>query len=378
MQDINIKRFVDINIQSNIVASIASTRDTVVLLTSEGTLKNDKTFSSLSEFTSAYPLPNPNANPPVADTMKNTRLYVSMYFNNGGNKLRIIEGVASDKIGDYLSGSNTIKKLDDDYIVIAYCGGTAAIADTYTALKTIAKTRMNDSKIYGINQKIILARTRVTTDTDSITNFGVKYSKIPGAEMTMAAYLSNINVYDLDSIKDYMFTSETITEESSDDDILNNVLTNNENVDMYLANAVRNLGGNLKDGNDLVNQYCLIILHQTLTARLLNLLTTKISGTSGINQIYTTMCNELNRYVNSGYLSLDKVWTKGNKSITYNGASYTIINNNTPLVSGYWVKILPLYSLSQEDQSLKKCPPIYVILATQYGIRSITIDGEVI
>ena len=34
--------------------------------------------------------------------------------------------------------------------------------------------------------------------------------------------------------------------------------------------------------------------------------------------------------------------------------------------------------LSEQDKALHKCPPIYLILADRYGIRAVTINGEVI
>ena len=46
--DINIKRFVDIDIQYHVPSSVSSIRDTVVLMTSEGTTGQNKVFNSLA------------------------------------------------------------------------------------------------------------------------------------------------------------------------------------------------------------------------------------------------------------------------------------------------------------------------------------------
>ena len=80
----------------------------------------------------------------------------------------------------------------------------------------------------------------------------------------------------------------------------------------------------------------------------------------------------------NGYLSIDKTWTKPTKTISYNGNNYTLIKQKTPLTLGYKIVVLPLNSLSDEDKALRKCPPVYIFLADSYGIRNITINGEVI
>ena len=217
-----------------------------------------------------------------------------------------------------------------------------------------------------------------TIDKDAVANFGVKYSTVLGAEMTIAAYLSRVNVYRTNTVADYMFTQEALTDEKVDDTTFGSILDENMNVDVYLAGAVRNMGGNLKNGADLINSYVKIILHQTLTERLLDLLTTKIKGARGLAQIYATVAQELEAYRSCGYLTTDKVWTDEDLTTTYNGQTYTIITKGTPLLLGYSIKILPLSSLTLVDKTERKTPPIYIIIADQYGIRKITINGEVI
>ena len=39
---------------------------------------------------------------------------------------------------------------------------------------------------------------------------------------------------------------------------------------------------------------------------------------------------------------------------------------------------LPLSALTENDRAARKAPPIYVIIADQYGIRAITVNGEII
>lgn len=356
MSNINIKRFVDINIVQHTLSSVNATRDTVILLTDEGTNGQSKVYSSQAEW---------NADASVSN-LDVTAQYIKVFFDNGGNKVRVIQGI-TDVMTVFEDGL-----LDNNEIVVAWAG------DDYVEMKGVANNLNADNTVYGVNRKILLARTEDASASDIISNFAVKYSTIIGAEMTIAAYLSNINVYGIDTVQDYAFTKENITEENIDDSTYESIISNNMNVDLYLANAVRNLGGNLKDGKDIVNEYVLIILHQTLTDRLVNLLAQKLKGPKGLAAIHTCMAQELAKYVTNGYLTTSKVWTNPTLTTTYNNQTYMIIEENTPLLLGYQTSILPMSALTDEDKANRKTPPIYVILATSYGIRQITINGEVI
>jgi hypothetical protein len=367
--DINIKRFVDIDIQQHVASTISSIRDTAVLMTTEGTA-GSKVFSSIDELTKDK----------TYGGFAKAVAYAKLFFNNGGIKLDIHCAIANaDGI------VSEIKTLPNSEIVVAYTGDYTVMKEAAEKMTANEGTTGNISAVYGISQKILIARTTAENvkDNTGIDNFAVKVSTIQGAEMTIAAYLTKIQIYGTDTIQDYAFTVESFTDEQktsivNDDDLLGKVLDNNMNVDMELAGAIRNLGGNLTNGDDLVNQYTLIVLHQTVTDRLVSLLTQKLKGNSGINAIYTTIAGELNRYVTNGYLSTDKTWTKPTKTISYNGNNYTLIKQKTPLTLGYKIVVLPLNSLSDEDKALRKCPPVYIFLADSYGIRNITINGEVI
>ena len=202
--------------------------------------------------------------------------------------------------------------------------------------------------------------------------------------MTIGAYLSRIDVYGTETVQDYAYTREISysknisLDENIDDDTFKNIIESNCNVDIYLAGSVRNCGGNLTNGLDLVNQYVLIILHQTLTDRVLSVLANKVKGQTGVNIIHTTIVSEMDRYLLNGYLNTDRIWNRESVEITYNGQSYSIIEADTPLDSGYKVVILPISSLSDDDIKNHSVPPIYVILSDSYGIRYVTINGDVI
>lgn len=383
MSEVNLKRFVDINIQPHTTIDVERTRDTIVLFTYEGTSGKVATVTNqaLAENTAITGKYEDESTATYAyggDTYN----YLAIYFANGGLKARVIEGKAYSALT-----TNDLTALENKYICVGCVCADNNVESCYSQLKSIATNLNADDKIYGINEKLIIARTEKTDDDSSVKNFAVKYSTIPGAEMTMAAYLSKTDIDEADSIFDYAFTEEvnydswnedsTIAEDI-DTDTYDTLMANNENVDIYLANAVRNVGGNCKDGEDLINSYVKIILHQTLTDALLSLLTQKIKNSTGISKIYSVIAQELERYLNCGYLTTYKLWTDSDLVVNYNSANYTIIQKGDALLNGYLIRVLPYYSLSTADKEAHKTPPIYVIIADQYGIRKITIDGEII
>lgn len=376
MSNIDLKRFVNIDITSHVTPSVQSSRDTVVLFTADTTethnivditLNNNAYHANLVDITNYKNIYTSTSQP-------NTLAYLNVYFNNGGIKALVIENMPIATLS-----AAEIADLDNKYILIAYAAPTTSLETVYNALRTIASTRNSISSIYGINEKIIIGGTSASNDTDLIKNFAVKYTTTQGGEMTIPAYLCKINVRGNNTVHDYAFTTENIAEQNITDSLFETLMNNNYNVDIDLANAVRNAGGNCKDGSDLTNSYVKIILHQTLTDTLINLLTEKLKNSTGLAKIYSAISEELEKYLNCGYLTTDKVWTDDDYKITTkNNIEYTIIEKGTPLLKGYSITILPMSSLTSEEKAAHSTPSIYVIIADQYGIRKITINGEVI
>lgn len=375
---INLKQFVDINIVQHEPTSIDGSRDTVALLTEYGSQPTTRLISSWNDAQQYY-----------SDTT--TLAYLDMYFKNGGVKVLVVEGISIVNRGEnndeHLAKLNAvISNLDNSIICVTFAIAENDMASFDATCASLAKAREADSTIYGINEKILICRSTVTSGKlygSAIKNVAAKYSSVLGAEMTIAAYLSKIDVYGIDSIHDYAFTKENIAATiiaSVDDEnnIFNAVINNNGNIDVYLAGAVRNCGGNMLDGLDLVNSYVRIVLHQTLTEALLSLLVQKLKSTTGISKIYAVISQELEKYKTSGYLTTDKIWTDEDLKISYNGKVYTVVEQGTPLSNGYVIKVLPMSSLTETDKAQHKAPPIYIVLADQYGIRKITVNGEVI
>lgn len=375
MSKIDLRKLVNINIQSSNFSTSSSIRDTVVLITNESNIESH-IVSSKVELEQRYP----KATYPLIEK------YGSVFFDNGGSKLLVLPRGADDL--------DTITNLDDKYIIVAIMGLS------FSDAKNLATSLDN---LKGIHRKILLVR---TTNSDltipasgvegeegyipaqdigpTLANYdslAIKFSDQIGAEMAIGAYLSRIRVYGSNTVQDYCFTPETIKESTTpkiDDSLYDALQEANWNFNLELGGAVRNIGGNLGSGKSLVNEYMLIVCHQTLTEALLKLLVTKIKGNSALAAIRAVLTQELNNYVINGYLTKDKIWENEDWVVERNGVNYPIISKNHPLTQGFHIQVLPLSSLTSAEKAEHKTPPIYVILADSYSIRVIEVNGGVI
>lgn len=355
MADIDLTRFVNININYYESTKLSSGRVMVALFvkSSEASFsenyieldgKNDNNYSKLSG---------------------DAKSYVDIFFSCGGTKLRI------QKINSGTSATATdVDSLPYQAIVIASSCGYNLNVENYNSGKK------------NINKKLILMKSSTPTDSYS-NNEGVAVkvysSDKTGYEMSIAAYLSLININENNSIQDYDFTSEfNLEAEPTNDSILGDVMNKNNNIDMVLAGNTRNIGGNCTNGKDLVGWFSLILMQQTLSERLVDLLSTKIKGIRGLSAIYNTLSNELDKYVDNGLLTTDKIWDKDTQTISKNNKTYTLIEKGTPLSLGYYITILPFSSLTDDEKENHSAPYIYIALATYYGIRKIDIEGAAI
>lgn len=376
---INQNNFINININYIKEYSSLSTRPVTVLLddSTTGSIQpkdiNDKYYKSLDEFVADI------ENSDTDTSYASGQLYkmVALYFKNGGQQLHYIKYSEA-------SGTNTsegkIKSLNSDEIIVTGC-----FTDR-TKLISIA-TSINKS-LTGIDEKFFIISkdaSTINTQPTALNNLAIKIGSA-GIEMTIAAYLSKINI-DTSTIQDYCFTNEYLGDSNNEVLYINDVIDDNSvfvsikekniyNVDIKCIASIRNYGGNTANQQDLVNYYVKIILCQTLTDKLLNLLMQKLKySTSSLALVSATIINELNRYKRAGYISTDKTWDKGDQYDASN--TYLVLANNTPLTLGYSFSILPLSSLTADDKAAHKLPEIYVFIADTYSIRQITFTGNI-
>lgn len=378
---INLNRLVDISI-SHITSSSTYERDTALLVLFDQNETNLKTVKKLSEIAN-----------PASEEYK----FAFNFFNNGGIKLAIAktEQTYTDDPIDPETGVTTkskeekfkeiLKSLEYSYIVVM-----SNIANT--DIVAFANNYNNSEDVTQLYKKYFLTSVKDSTTLESQDYFvAVKYGEV-GCEASIAAYLTKIDLDESNSVNDYMFTEEvvknieyTVNGEPvvinykkyivDGDSLLDDLLDKKYNVDVTLRDSTRVMGGNTLKGYDLVNDYMLLVLQQTLTEKLVDLLETKIKYNSlGLTKINGVMIRELNRYVNNGFLMPNKVYDKSEDIMDATG-TVVLLTKGAKLVSGYKYYIAPFSSLSDQDKEDHLLPAITLVLSDGYSIRKITVDG---
>lgn len=385
--EVNLKRFVDIDIQRRVQSTVASTRDTPALLSGTTNSNSGTLYTSYSKVEADFP----------SDT--NVKSFAKLYFDTYGcKKLKIYADTKFNPTNVENLATALIEDVDIENILIYHASATyeqmKQIAAKYEEYKT---TKTGIERPYGIYDKLFicgkpsLEKDETTTEEDLISyrHLVVKAYKEELAplkgEILISKYLNNIDFYGQNVVNDYCYTKETsyftsteaenLLKEDSD---FENCKASNYNFDMFLADDIVNIGGDTKTGLDIVNEFSVIVLQQLLTIRLVDLLKQKIKGVIGISSIYSVMASELNKFVTNGYLDTTKVYNKPTLTTEKNGITYTLIEEGTPLPLGYYISILPLISLTEEQKTNRSTPDIYIVLSESKGIRTIKIDGEVL
>lgn len=297
--------------------------------------------------------------------------YARIFFQNGGVELIF----TARPLRDLFSDPDYKKQNLQNIIWVQYNYITNEAPKVDDNLKDLIGT--------GIYSKLLIYRYGPTVEVppelinndDVSSSIIVKKSGVTGAEMAIAAYLSKMKVYD--KVADYDFTEEFGIPE----DLSNlmkpvpgaGIVNYRLNFEMQVGtNKYLNIGGNTLAGKPLVEQFVTVVLTQTLTDRVFDVLSAKLVGQRGLAAIRTAISAELDRYVNSGFLTTDKVWTSNDLIVDnpyYPDHPETIITKNTPLASGYYIH---LFKLGSDGQSAYA----FILLPTVKGIRYIKIDGR--
>ncbi len=416
---VDLRNYVQVNINYNEVKSLNRTRDTAILFTvntndnapqnrlnshiPENSSVEVDYFTSLTDYLYAIAKYNENIDEeenPIVDTNESPILYnyVKCFFANGGVKLKIIGGFElnteetaptenEQKVAWILA---ECVKLKAEEIVITSDASEAIMEEVARQNATInvigngINTSTSIAALSGYKEKMFISSTTnsslTITSPDEIPNFVIKFGS-PGIEMTVAAYLTQVNITDPRTIQDYCYTIEDVSMFDVAVQDNNNTfvtLTNKKfNVDTTLVNNVRNVMGDTISGYDIMNYFIRIILTQTLTDRIINVLATKIKfDRSGINKVINAITQELNIYKTNGYLNSDFIWTEDDLFYSFNGVDYLVCSRNTPFKMGYKFIVLPISALTLEQRDSHVFPPVYVVIADSMSVRQIVINGD--
>lgn len=417
---VDLRNYVQVNINYNEVKPLNRTRDTAILFTvntnanaPQGRLNSHipengseavDYFTSLADYLYAIEKYNESLEEeeqPIVDTDQDPILYnyVRCFFANGGVKLKIVGGFELTSADEGVPSEDEQKiawiltecvKLKAEQIVITSDAGEAIMEKvarqnvTVNVIGNGINTSTSISALSGYKEKMFISSTinpsLEITSPDKIPNFVIKFGPA-GIEMTVAAYLTQVNITDPRTIQDYCYTIEDVSmfegavQDNNDTFV---ALTNKKfNVNTTLVNNVRNVMGDTISGYDMMNYFIRIILTQTLTDRIVNVLATKIKfDRSGINKVINAITQELNIYKVNGYLNSEFIWTDDDLFYSFNGMDYLVCSRNTPFKMGYKFIVLPINALTQEQRDSHVFPPVYVVIADSMSVRQIVINGD--
>lgn len=352
---VKLSNFVQIAIKKYLTPSFTTTREVAVLL-NPATPIADVGYYRLGG-TGDGSTVAAAASPYTTGTTTFKNKFFEVFFNNGGRVLHVVSALTD---------------LPREEIVIA-------IPSTDTI------SYASNTELLGPDEKIYV-KIKTTTPTAVGTDEGLVYKYEASTTglyagtsvMATLAYFSKLKIYDKNAAKDYAFTAEIIDStnylSTTDNTVVAACLAYHVNCMTYLAGANRNIGGDDCVGNDLTNLFMRIVLQQTMTDRLINLLSSKIKyDDRGITSVKAAIASELARFVNNGYIATDKAWTDEDLYIN----DELIISKNSPLLGGYKIHIAGFDTLTQAQRDDRQFPNIYVLYGDAYSIRKIVVNGEV-
>lgn len=344
---VKLDNFISIDIKKHLTSSTSDLREVAVLFDAGAASELYYSKTGTGDGSSAATPATPFSGGEYIDN------YFKTFFENGGKILHVV---------------NTLSAIPQEEIVIG--------------LKGTKPTGWANSSLTGPDQKIWVEEVTATSAISGVEGQVAKYVPSAGAAMgsvcTVLAYYTQFKIYSANSAKGYNFTAESVVDDDkmlvTDNTDATACMTNHLNYDMYLANSVRNIGGDDVLGNDLTNLFMRIVLQQFLTARLVILLASKIKyDARGVVAVSNTIANELNRFVANGYINSEKIWEDEDLYID----NELIVSQGSPLTGGYTIHISGFDTLTASDRAAHKFPQVYILYGDSYDIRKIVIKGEV-
>ena len=282
-----------------------------------------------------------------------------------------------DKIGKYIAKCDT---LSAPY-KIRFClglepsegGNFARMEDLFEGLTTSYGI---DLRKYPVAIKLL---SKAKAITDSI------WGSYIDTQLAIGAFYTTIDLGAENSISDYCYTNEKLSEKSymldyiayGSGDVLKEAM-NYINFTARIANKIVNFGGNLTNGFPITGDFGGLACENDVIYSVLNdMLNKQYLTEQGITAVINTINNQLFKYVRNGYINSGTMYEGETKKIIYNGHNLTVITKNKSLPDGFYVFATPVAYLSIEDRNAGKFPPIYVIIQTLKGARFIDITGEI-
>lgn len=382
---VRIENFVDVKITRRAVQESSGAYDTAVYVTSSAT--NAFYFINGKNGTGDGTKDNPKTIDAVTGD-NNLKYFGIEFFANGGKKLHVVNSLSFDSTDDNCWNFKDAKNTTATHLPVE----EILIFDTSTT-QTNASTNANT--VSGIEKKIFVT----TTDKTSLSTYlsytiavyknveistNVAGTKPDVSTAPFLAYYTKIIKNSSVDTTDLAFTKTSfvdVVENSTTNEVViteptdanaKAMITNNINFIATIAGVPMIIGGSDETGeNDITNLFMQIVLQQTLTNALMKLLSSKIKlNTAGITSVKNAVGVELDKYVNYGYISTDKLWTEDDLYLD----GELIAAKGSPLARGYVVHVSPI---SQDNIKKHQIPTIYVLYGDSVGVRKIVVQGEV-
>lgn len=355
---IDIRNFVNVNIKPAEKTGLDGSRPEVLVY---GVTSNTTITSSSTDYTKFYG----TGGAEITTLTDDEKVLAKIFFANGGVRLKLKSSDIPTSVSDF----EDVDLLEN--VIIVNEGSITNFDDAAW-----------DS--LGVHQKIIIEKAMTKSAYDALSEHKESRFKVitiadttkgKGAEMAVAAYLSSLDVYeenpDYDMTRIYDISDDESRNITSSTKSLADI---KYNFPIKKGNNYFMIGGNCTDGSSLVNNFAIIVLSQNVSDRVFDVLSSKVSGQTGLSAIATVVADELNKYYVSGLLTGGKIWSDedlvvSNKVKT--SSKETVITKGTSISNGYHIHV---FSLSEDRRSAY----IYLILATSEGIRYVAIDGNTI
>lgn len=333
------------------------------------------------------------------------------FFNNGGAQLLLVTAqTPSSNVATVFDNlMKTLHQLrftdtdfsdDDDFLYVCISNAVETTYVTNSGMQSILDIAEASKAPY--TYRILLTTDKLPDSWPAYLQgkkypVGLKYctkktdTKLVDAALLIGAFYSQVNLNGSETIKDYCYTPEQLSNTTSiagvsfdygtegvSDANYDALVNNNANFIDRIGQSVVNFGGNLLNGVSIHTDFGACAVENDVTYAALGAMMHKQYLTAaGLNAIVSAINASLIRYKSNGYLELGAMYTGDAITRKYNGIQFTLVKHNASISQGYLITAVPIANISESDRAEKKFTPIYVILQTAAGARVVEITGEV-
>lgn len=340
------------------------------------------------------------------------------FFNNGGVQLILVKASAYTLQG-FKSDIESARALSNDFIYVTINNTICDVVSEesgYTSAVVLEIAKWIETLKSPETIRLLLTKNIKSSEDTPTYNYeyidafknlsvGIKFcskqlnGKVIDAALLIGTYFTQINLDTSNAIKDYCYTSEEILSEKvvSDEEtglsyiettniasedvaqsVYSKLVARNYNFIDTIGNNIINFGGNLSNGVSLSTDFATVCSENDIcNAALSNMLNKQYLSEAGLTNLISAITKQLLRYKNNGYIRINSTYSGEDLYINYNNKNYNVIKNGNNLSQGFLVFAVPVSDISVKDRNEKRFPPIYVVIESLAGARTIEISGEV-